>query len=241
MEVSKLSFTKWQWKSVLERIHLDFICKNPTYFNQPLDFQGYFWKKNIAQWFIFQKYMYFTSEERQENHIFILRSFFKRKRRVYTYGPSISTNNNIILTLYFILILYLILNHIKSMLRFCNKKRKILPILTYISIMIVTIVVIPVVMMVSLLYQTVLTIFVVGFSGWKTGVLKRGPFRFPYPLSFYSPIWTTQPYVTHYKMLSDIVIMTAALDYLICMFIITFNNRENLFLEQNETLQPLQQ
>lgn len=93
LEVSKLSFTKWQWKSVLERIHLDFICKNPTYFNQPLDFQGYFWKKNIAQWFIFQKY--FTSEERQENHIFILRSFFKRKARLYTYGPSISTNNNI--------------------------------------------------------------------------------------------------------------------------------------------------
>lgn len=239
MEVSKLSFTKWQWKSVLERIHLDFICKNPTYFNQPLDFQGYFWKKNIAQWFIFQKY--FTSEERQENHIFILRSFFKRKTRLYTSGPSISTNNNIILTLYVILILYLILNHIKSMLRFCNKKRKILPILTYISIMIVTIVVIPVVMMVSLLYQTVLTVFVVGFSGWKTGVLKRGPFRFPYPLSFYRPIWTSQPYVMHYKMLSDIVIMTAALDYLICMFIIKFNNRENLFLEQNETLQPLQQ
>lgn len=185
--------------------------------------------------------MYFTSEERQENHIFILRSFFKRKRRLYTYGPSISTNNNIILTLYFILILYLILNYIKSMLRFCNKKRKILPILTYISIMIVTIVVIPVVMMVSLLYQTVLTIFVVGFSGWKTGVLKRGPFRFPYPLSFYRPIWTSQPYVMHYKMLSDIVIMTAPLDYLICMFIIKFNNRENLFLEQNETLQPLQQ
>lgn len=45
----------------------------------------------------------------------------------------------------------------------------------------------------------------------------------------------------HYKMLSDIVIMTAPLDYLICMFIIKFNNRENLFLEQNETLQPLQQ
>lgn len=239
MEVSKLSFTKWQWKSVLERIHLDFICKNPTYFNQPLDFQGYFWKKKYCPMIHFSKIFYFRRETK--NHIFILRSFFKRKTRLYTYGPSIYTNNNIILTLYFIRILYLILNHIKSMLRFCNKKRKILPILTYISIMIVTIVVIPVVMMVSLLYQTVLTIFVVGFSGWKTGVLKRGPFRFPYPLSFYRPIWTSQPYVMHYKMLSDIVIMTAALDYLICMFIIKFNNRKNLFLEQNETLQPLQQ
>lgn len=222
------------WKNTFR-----FYLQKSNIFQPTAGFPRLFLKKNIAQWFIFQKY--FTSEERQENHIFILRSFFKRKTRLYTYGPSISTNNNIILTLYFIRILYLILNHIKSMLRFCNKKRKILPILTYISIMIVTIVVIPVVMMVSLLYQTVLTIFVVGFSGWKTGVLKRGPFRFPNPLPFYRPIWTSQPYVMHYKMLSDIVIMTAALDYLICMFIIKFNNRENLFLEQNETLQPLQQ
>lgn len=189
-------------------------------------------KKNIAQWFIFQKY--FTSERETRKSHFYFKKFFQKKNKIV--HLSISTNNNIILTLYFILILYLILNHIKSMLRFCNKKRKILPILTYISIMIVTIVVIPVVMMVSLLYQTVLTVFVVGFSGWKTGVLKRGPFGFPYPLSFYRPIWTSQPYVMHYKMLSDIVIMTAALDYLICMFIIKFNNRENLFLEQNETL-----
>lgn len=122
MEVSKLSFTKWQWKSVLERIHLDFICKNPTYFNQPLDFPGYFWKKILPNDSFFKNIL--LQKERQENHIFILRSFFKRKTRLYTYGPSISTNNNIILTLYCILILYLILNHIKSMLKFCNKKKK---------------------------------------------------------------------------------------------------------------------
>lgn len=109
VHVSKLSFTKWQWKSVLERIHLDFICKNPTYFNQPLDFQGYFWKKKYCPMIHFSKIFYFRRETK--NHIFILRSFFKRKTRLYTYGPSIYTNNNIILTLYFILILYLILNH----------------------------------------------------------------------------------------------------------------------------------
>lgn len=231
MEVSKLSFTKWQWKSVLKRIHLDFICKNPTYFNQPLDFQGYFWKKIYCPMIHFSKIFYFRRETRK-SHFYFKKFFQKKNKIVHLWAINIYK---------YILILYLILNHIKSMLRFCNKKRKILPILTYISIMIVTIVVIPVVMMVSLLYQTVLTIFVVGFSGWKTGVLKRGPFGFPYPLSFYRPIWTSQPYVMHYKMLSDIVIMTAALDYLICMFIIKFNNRENLFLEQNETLQPLQQ
>lgn len=217
------------WKNTFR-----FYLQKSNIFQPTAGFPRLFLKKKYCPMIHFSKIFYFRRETRKSH-------FYFKKFRLYTYGPSISTNNNIILTLYFILILYLILNHIKSMLRFCNKKRKILPILTYISIMIVTIVVIPVVMMVSLLYQTVLTIFVVGFSGWKTGVLKRGPFGFPYPLSFYRPIWTSQPYVMHCKMLSDIVIMTAALDYLICMFIIKFNNRENLFLEQNETLQPLQQ
>lgn len=222
------------WKNTFR-----FYLQKSNIFQPTAGFPRLFLKKKYCPMIHFSKIFYFRRETRKSH--FYFKKFFQKKTRLYTYGPSISTNNNIILTLYFILILYLILNHIKSMLRFCNKKRKILPILTYISIMIVTIVVIPVVMMVSLLYQTVLTIFVVGFSGWKTGVLKRGPFRFPYPLSFYRPIWTSQPYVMHYKMLSDIVIMTAALDYLICMFIIKFNNREKFFLEQNETLQPLQQ
>lgn len=223
------------WKNTFR-----FYLQKSNIFQPTAGFPRLFLKKKILPNDSFFKNILLQKRDKKIT-FFFLRSFFKRKTRLYTYGPSISTNNNIILTLYFILILYLILNHMKSMLRFCNKKRKILPILTYISIMIVTIVVIPVVMMVSLLYQTVLTVFVVGFSGWKTGVLKRGPFGFPYPLSFYRPIWTSQPYVMHCKMLSDIVIMTAALDYLICMFIIKFNNRENLFLEQNETLQPLQQ
>lgn len=213
-----------------------FYLQKSNIFQPTAGFPRLFLKKKYCPMIHFSKIFYFRRETRKSH--FYFKKFFQKKNKIVHLW---AINIYIILTLYFILILYLILNHIKSMLRFCNKKRKILPILTYISMMIVTIVVIPVVMMVSLLYQTVLTIFVVGFSGWKTGVLKRGPFWFPYPLSFYRPIWTSQPYVMHYKMLSDIVIMTAALDYLICMFIIKFNNRENLFLEQNETLQPLQQ
>lgn len=213
-----------------------FYLQKSNIFQPTAGFPRLFLKKKYCPMIHFSKIFYFRRETRKSH--FYFKKFFQKKNKIVHLW---AINIYIILTLYFILILYLILNHIKPMLRFCNKKRKILPILTYISIMIVTIVVIPVVMMVSLLYQTVLTIFVVGFSGWKTGVLKRGPFRFPYPLSFYRPIWTSQPYVMHYKMLSDIVIMTAPLDYLICMFIIKFNNRENLFLEQNETLQPLQQ
>lgn len=213
------------WKNTFR-----FYLQKSNIFQPTAGFPRLFLKKKYCPMIHFSKIFYFRRETRK-SHFYFKKFFQKKNKIVHLWAINIYK---------YILILYLILNHIKSMLRFCNKKRKILPILTYISIMIVTIVVIPVVMMVSLLYQTVLTIFVVGFSGWKTGVLKRGPFRFPYPLSFYSPIWTSQPYVMHYKMLSDIVIMTAALDYLICMFIIKFNNRENLFLEQNETLQPLQ-
>lgn len=80
LEVSKLSFTKWQWKSVLERIHLDFICKNPTYFNQPLDFQGYFWKKKYCPMIHFSKIFYFRRETRKSH--FYFKKFFQKKNKI---------------------------------------------------------------------------------------------------------------------------------------------------------------
>lgn len=75
----------------------------------------------------------------------------------------------------------------------------------------------------------------------KNGSIEKGPLPVPIPTVLLQTNLNLPTIRYALQMLSDIVIMTAALDYLICKFIIKFNNRENLFLEQNETLQPLQQ